>query len=316
MSSMRIECIITQRIANAIKAIVVYETPHGSRLNGSGRTLGNQGDLMPIELGSFDVIIGIGWLTRSDGYASIVDCEQRAELFGSIGMLELDNMRVRGIKELTKPLRVRVLVMTIHSSLLPQMHEAQVEAIEKENFKDKNLHGMGKEFETRLNETLFIRSKSWLPCFRDLRELIRNESHKSNYFNHPRSDKIFQNLKKLYRWPDMEASITTYVSKCLTCLRMRDDYQRPLGFQVRYKVMLKVSPRKRVIHFGKRGKLNPRYIGPFKILAKVGTVAYRLEFLQQTSGVHSTLLVSNLKECSSKETLVIPLDEIQIKDKL
>ncbi|GKE05294.1 hypothetical protein Tco_1397312 [Tanacetum coccineum] len=80
--------------------------------------------------------------------------------------------------------------------------------------------------------------------------------------------------------------------------------------------MLKVSPWKRVIHFGKRGKLNPRYIGPFKILAKVGTVAYKLEFSQQTSGVHSMLLVSNLKECSSNKTLVIPLDEIQIDDKL
>ncbi|GJX27027.1 putative reverse transcriptase domain-containing protein [Tanacetum coccineum] len=85
---------------------------------------------------------------------------------------------------------------------------------------------------------------------------------------------------------------------------------KPLEFQVGDKVMLKVSPWKGVIRFGKRGKLNPRYIGPFKIIAKVGTVAYRLEFLEQLSRVHSTFHVSNLKKCMSDETLAIPLDKI------
>ncbi|GJV17245.1 hypothetical protein Tco_1362568 [Tanacetum coccineum] len=89
-----------------------------------------------------------------------------------------------------------------------------------------------------------------------------------------------------------------------------------IWFQVGDKVILKVSPLKGVIHFGKRGKLNPRYIGPFKILAKVGTVAYRLELPEQLSKVHSTFHVLNLKKCLSDETLVISLDEIQIDDKL
>ncbi|GKF90925.1 hypothetical protein Tco_0274626 [Tanacetum coccineum] len=80
--------------------------------------------------------------------------------------------------------------------------------------------------------------------------------------------------------------------------------------------MLKVSPWKGVICSGKRGKLNPRYIGPFKVLAKVGTVAYRLELTQQLSKVHSTFHVSNLNKCLSDEPLAIPLDEIHIDDKL
>ncbi|GJV31726.1 putative reverse transcriptase domain-containing protein [Tanacetum coccineum] len=77
-----------------------------------------------------------------------------------------------------------------------------------------------------------------------------------------------------------------------------------------------LADRNRVIRFGKRGKLNPRYIGPFKVLAKVGTVAYRLELPDQLSRVHSTFHVSNLKKCYTDEPLAISLDEIKIDDKL
>nr|GEZ44455.1 putative reverse transcriptase domain-containing protein [Tanacetum cinerariifolium] len=80
--------------------------------------------------------------------------------------------------------------------------------------------------------------------------------------------------------------------------------------------MLKVSPWKGVIRFGKRGKLNPHYIGPFKIIAKIRIVAYRLELPKQLSRVHSTFHVSKFKKCMAKEPLAIPLDEIQVDDKL
>ncbi|GJY59282.1 putative reverse transcriptase domain-containing protein [Tanacetum coccineum] len=95
-----------------------------------------------------------------------------------------------------------------------------------------------------------------------------------------------------------------------------DVRRKPLEFKVGNRVMLKVSPWKGVIRFGKRGKLNPRYIGPFKVLDKVGTVAYRLKLPQQLTRVHSTFHVSNLKKCLSDEPLAVSLDEIHIDDKL
>ncbi|GJR87675.1 hypothetical protein Tco_0211686 [Tanacetum coccineum] len=87
-------------------------------------------------------------------------------------------------------------------------------------------------------------------------------------------------------------------------------------FQVGDKVMLKVSPWKGVVRFGKRGKLNPRYVGPFKVLKKVGAVAYKLELPQELSRVHNTFHVSNLKKCYSDDPLVVPLEGLQVDDKL
>nr|GEV30134.1 putative reverse transcriptase domain-containing protein [Tanacetum cinerariifolium] len=92
--------------------------------------------------------------------------------------------------------------------------------------------------------------------------------------------------------------------------------RKPMDFQVGDRVMLKVSPWKGVIHFGKREKLNPRYVGSFKVLSKVRDVAYRLELQQQLSRVHNTFHVSNLKKCKSDESLVILLEELRVDDKL
>ncbi|GJV26659.1 putative reverse transcriptase domain-containing protein [Tanacetum coccineum] len=346
-------------------------------------------------------------------------------------------------KERSKPLRVRALVMTIGLNLPKQILSAQSEARKEENFINEDLRGMINKLEPRADGTLCLNNRSWIPCLGDLRALIMHESHKSKYSIHPGSDKMYQDLKKLYWWPNMKAEIATYVSKCLTCAKVKIEYQKPSGllvqpkipqwkwenitmdfvtklprttarqdtiwvivdrltkfahffpmredntlekltrqykkkklyksistrldmspshhpetdgqsertiqtledmlracvkshiqaardrqksyadvrrkpleFQVGDKVMLKVSPWKGVIRFGKRGKLNPRYIGPFKIIAKVGTVAYRLELPERLSRVHSTFHVSKLKKCMAEEPLAIPLDEIQVDDKL
>nr|GEY22750.1 hypothetical protein [Tanacetum cinerariifolium] len=98
---------------------------------------------------------------------------------------------------------------------------AQAEAMKEENVKEENLYGMDKEFETRPDGTLCIRKRSWLPHFKELRDLIMHKSHKSKCSIHPGSDKMYHGLKHLYWWPNIEAAIATYVSKCLTYAKVK-----------------------------------------------------------------------------------------------
>nr|GFC91155.1 putative reverse transcriptase domain-containing protein [Tanacetum cinerariifolium] len=90
--------------------------------------------------------------------------------------------------------------------------------------------------------------------------------------------------------------------------------RKPMEFQVGDKVMLKVSPWKGVVRFGKRGKLNPRYVGPFKVLEEIGKVSYKLELLGELSRVHNTFHVSNLKKCHADEPLAVSLDGLHFDD--
>ncbi|GJT48033.1 putative reverse transcriptase domain-containing protein [Tanacetum coccineum] len=348
-------------------------------------------------------------------------------------------------KERSRPLRVRALVMTMGLNLPKKILEAQTEALKPENLSAKDVRGMlrkdlpKEKLEPRADGTLCLNNRSWVPCFGDLRTLIMHESHKSKYSIHPGSDKMYQELKQLYWWPNMKANIATYVSKCLTCSKVKAEHQNPFGLLVQPEipeckwekitmdfvtklpkttngydtiwvivdrltksahflpmretdpmeklmklyikevvtrhgvpvsiisdrdgrftslfwkalnkalgtrldmstayhpeidgqseriiqtledmlracvVMLKVSPLKGVVRFGKRGKLNPRYVGPFKVIERVRTIAYKLKLPQQLSGVHNTFHMSNLKKCLSDESLVIPLEELRVDDKL
>ncbi|GJX27310.1 putative reverse transcriptase domain-containing protein [Tanacetum coccineum] len=266
-------------------------------------------------------------------------------------------------KERIKPLRVRALVMTISLDLPKQIFSAQSEARKEENFTNEDLHVMINKIEPRADGTLCLNNRN----------------------------KMYQDLKKLYWWPNMKAKISTYVSKCLTCAKVKIEYQKPSGLLVQPEIPQwkwenitmdfvtklpkmatgqdtiwtapfealygrkccspicwaevgdsqltgleiihgdrenssnqesypsRLWPSKelcRLIRFGKRGKLNPRNIGPFKIITKVGTVAYYLELPERLSRVHSTFHVSKLKKYMADEPLAIPLDEIQVDDKL
>ncbi|GJX79497.1 putative reverse transcriptase domain-containing protein [Tanacetum coccineum] len=203
------------------------------------------------------------------------------------------------------------------------------------------------KLEPHADGTLCLNGRSWLPCYGDLRIVIMHEYYKSKYSIHPGSDKMYQDMKKLYWWPNMKVDIATYVSKCLTYTKLpklsqgydtiwvivdrltksaifvpiretdpmeklarmylkevvtrhgipvsiicdrdpsyADLKRKPMEFQVGDRVMLKVSPWKGVVRFGKRGKLNPRYVGPFKVLEKVRAVAYNLELTQELSRLH------------------------------
>ncbi|GJS22629.1 putative reverse transcriptase domain-containing protein [Tanacetum coccineum] len=244
------------------------------------------------------------------------------------------------------------------------------------------------KLEPRADRTLCLNGKSWLPCYGDLRTVIMHESHKLKYSIHLGSDKMYQDMKKLYWWLNIKADIATSVSKCLTCARVKTEHQRPSGsertiqtledvlracvidfgnvwvkhlplvefsYNISYHASIKAAAFEALyeqkchspvcwaevgevqltgpeilrielclkFHLGKgsyilekRGKLNPRYVGPFKVLEKVGSIACKLGFPQELSRVHNTFHVSNLKKCYSDKPLAVPLEGLHVDDKL
>ncbi|GJZ93170.1 putative reverse transcriptase domain-containing protein [Tanacetum coccineum] len=99
-------------------------------------------------------------------------------------------------------------------------------------FINEDLHGMINKLEPHADRMLCLNNRSWIPRFGDLRALIMLESYKSKYSIHPGSDKMYQGLKKLYWWPNIKLEIATYVSKCLTCAKVKIDYKKPSGLLV------------------------------------------------------------------------------------
>ncbi|GJR51332.1 hypothetical protein Tco_1401853 [Tanacetum coccineum] len=95
-----------------------------------------------------------------------------------------------------------------------------------------------------------------------------------------------------------------------------DKRMKPLEFSVGDYVLLKVSPWKGVVCFGKKGKVAPRFVGPFEIIEMIGTMSYRLDLPEELNGVYDTFHVSNLKKCLADPTLQVPLDKIRVDDKL
>nr|GEV14740.1 putative reverse transcriptase domain-containing protein [Tanacetum cinerariifolium] len=314
-------------------------------------------------------------------------------------------------KERIKPLRVRALIITIHNDLPKRIHEAQEGAMKKKYVRKENLGRLIKLiFKFCPFGTCCFGNRMWFSRFGGLRNLVMHVSHKSKYSVYLGSDKMYQDLKPLYWWMNLKADIATYVSKCLTCAKVKAEHQLPrtpsgydtiwvifdrltksahflsmkkmddrdsrfmsrfwrslqealginldmstayhpqmdgqtdriiqtledmlcassrtrqksyadkkhksLKFKVGDMILLKVSPWKGVVRFGKRMKLSPCYIRPFKFLARVGPVAYTLELPKEFKRIHSTFHCLNLKKCLAEDYVVIPIDEIQLDDKL
>nr|GFA70167.1 putative reverse transcriptase domain-containing protein [Tanacetum cinerariifolium] len=133
-------------------------------------------------------------------------------------------------KEREKPLRVRSLVLTDHKDLMQQILEAQVESLKEGNVQKEDLGRMQKQiFEIRSNGIRYHDKRIWLPLHGGLRDLIIHESHKSKYSIHSGSTKMYQDLRKMYWWPNMKADIATYVSQCLTCAKVKAEHLKPSG---------------------------------------------------------------------------------------
>nr|GEV71506.1 putative reverse transcriptase domain-containing protein [Tanacetum cinerariifolium] len=133
-------------------------------------------------------------------------------------------------KEREKPLRVRALIMSAYTDLSERILLAQTEAMKKENVKVENLRRLLKPiFKIRSDRVTYFDKRIWLPLFGVLRDLIMHESRKSKYSIHPGSDKTYQDLKKLYWGPNMKDDIATYVSKCMTCAKVKAEYQKSSG---------------------------------------------------------------------------------------
>ncbi|GJZ69619.1 putative reverse transcriptase domain-containing protein [Tanacetum coccineum] len=274
--------------------------------------------------------------------------------------------------------------------------------------------GLDEMIELRNDGALYYLDRIWVPLKGDVRTLIIDEAYKSKYFVHLGADKMYYDLRDRYWWPGMKKDIAVYVSKCLTCLKVKVKHQRPSGllqqpeipelkweriamdfviklprtssrhdtiwvimdrltksahflpmredykmdslvrlylneivsrhgvpisiisnrdsrFTSRFWQSMQEALRTRldmstayhpqtdsqsVVRFGKKGKLAPRFVGPFEIIEKVGHVAYRLRLPEELNGVHETFHVSNLKKCLADPTLQVPLDEIQVDAKL
>ncbi|XP_071708519.1 uncharacterized protein [Rutidosis leptorrhynchoides] len=134
-------------------------------------------------------------------------------------------------KERVKPLRVRSLNMTIQTNLMSRIQDAQLEAMKEENVKKEGISEKDKKFEIKSDGTLYFANRIWIPKLGGVRELVMDEAYKMRYLIHPGSGKMYHDLKEFYWWSNMKGEIATYVGKCLTCSKVKDENQKPSGLK-------------------------------------------------------------------------------------
>ncbi|GJV64029.1 putative nucleotidyltransferase, ribonuclease H [Tanacetum coccineum] len=132
-------------------------------------------------------------------------------------------------KERLKPRRVRALAMTVQIGMRERIQVAQSEALRQENILIENLHGLDQQMEKKEGESLYFIDRIRVPLIGDVRTIVMDEAHKTKYYVHPGADKMYYDLRDRYWWPGMKRDIATYVSKCLTCSKVKAEHQRPSG---------------------------------------------------------------------------------------
>ncbi|GJX12623.1 putative reverse transcriptase domain-containing protein [Tanacetum coccineum] len=132
-------------------------------------------------------------------------------------------------KEWMKPRQVRAMSITIHSSIKARILKAKSEASKDFNTPAKMLRGLDKQFERKVDGGLYFMERISVPAYGNVKTLIMDEAHATKYYVHPRADKMYNDLRDLYWWHGMKKDIATYVSKCLTCSKVKADHQKPSG---------------------------------------------------------------------------------------
>nr|GEY55915.1 hypothetical protein [Tanacetum cinerariifolium] len=280
---------------------------------------GKKGKLTPRFVGPFDIIEKAGPLTYR--------LDLPKELDGGYDTFHMSNLKKcladPTLKERVKPKRVRAINMTLQSSIKDRILTAQKEAVDESIGLQRGLYKM---IEQRSDGTLYYLDRIWVPLKGDVRTLMMDESYKSKYSIHLGADKMYYDLRERGSWdvhlllvefsynnsyhssmrcPLFEA---LYGRKCHSPIMWAeksyaDKKRKPLEFSVGDYVLLKVSPWKGVIRFGKKGKLAPRFVGPFDIIEKAGPITYRLDLPKELDGGYDTFHMSNLKKCLADPTL-------------
>ncbi|GKC24582.1 putative reverse transcriptase domain-containing protein [Tanacetum coccineum] len=250
----------------------------------------------------------------------------------------------------SRQLKIHEKNYTTHDLELGAVANVVADALSRKERVKRLQRGIDEMIELRSNGSLYYLDRIWVPLKGDVRTLIRDESHKSKYSVHPGADKMYYDQRDSVRcapfealygrkcrstimWaevgegqyigPELVQKATKKISQIKDRLKAARDRQKRyadkrrklLEFSVGDYVLLKVSPWKCVVRFWKKGKLTPRFVGPFEITERIGQAAYRLRLPEELNGVHDTFHVSNLKKCLADLTLQVPLDEIQVDAK-
>ncbi|GKE60096.1 putative reverse transcriptase domain-containing protein [Tanacetum coccineum] len=221
-------------------------------------------------------------------------------------------------KERDKPLRVRALMINVHNNLPKHLREAKMERT-IQTLKDM-LRACVIDFGSSWDRHLPLVEFSYNNSYHASIKVAPYEALNGRKYISPvcRSEVGDNQLTGPELIRDTTEKIVQIKNRLLATRSCQKSYtdKRSLEFEVGDMVLLKVSPWKGVVCFEKRRKLSPRYIGPFKVLARIGLVTYTLELPEELKGIHSTFHVSNLKKCLAEGEVVVPLEKIQLDDKL